>query len=226
MVATVTSRRGDAQGPAGQRPRPRSRPCRRPAGATSFPRGRVHAGARAHARGHALIRRRPHPRTHPPASAQAPHPVARVNPLAFLLGRFGDDIEYLFAKYFALVGNLTSTGPSRSPAPRRPLLGLRRGRRALLPGRGGRSSASSSGLRSSPGTTASTTTVTAFPCKMPGSAASRASPRRRPGLHRPGAASSTRTPRPYPNDFDSIVSFVIGSGVVPRLLLTAGSTFR
>ncbi len=35
----------------------------------------------------------------------------------------------------------------------------------------------------------------------------------------------TNTPR-YPNDFDSIVSFVIGSGVVPRLLLTAGSTFR
>ena len=30
----------------------------------------------------------------------------------------------------------------------------------------------------------------------------------------------------YPNDFDSIVSFVIGSGVVPRLLFTAGSTFR
>jgi hypothetical protein len=33
-----------------------------------------------------------------------------VNPLAFLLGRFGGDVEYLFAKYLALVGNLHLDG--------------------------------------------------------------------------------------------------------------------
>ena len=178
----------------------------------------------------------PAPETAPEAAPEPapapPSPPRRwslgVNPLAFLLGRFGGDAEYLLAKYVVLVGNLhvdasavftsTSTNPYWG-------FGGEAGIR-LYP-----TSHTLYGFFFGPSLVAGWYSINYYgqPFALPdvGFAFDSGGTVRagKSGFVTLGVGLQHLSTRPYPLDIASIVSFVIGSGWAPRLLLTIGTTF-
>jgi hypothetical protein len=151
-----------------------------------------------------------------------------VNPLAFLLGRFGGDVEFLAARHFALVGNLhVDTSAVITSTSNNPYWGF--GGEAgvrVYPGAG-----TLYGLFLGPSLIAGWYTINyyGYGFQLPDIGfAFDVGGKARLGEHgflTVGAGMQHLSTRPYPLDIDGIVSFVIGSGWAPRLLLTIGGTF-